>query len=275
MKIIKLIISFICLVNIQNIFANQIIAVDKIIENFNNGVNKFNPSLPNNSHVAPNGLFLYKLGSTNTKKLVPTYFLTTIHNVKQAHNFYGHLFGQILQHFFVDLAGGNDINADILSSTWKMPYYKNDNVYNKDWVASATALFAHTWKEFMFNANIGLTHTMIDKHELALNAIQPWAPVKQNHAYYTQENAELSYQINSTLRPFIDGGILQLLNFNNVIKPNWLSTLSNFDVNTYKIGGGIALNYKQYMVRLEQQYFQQGNAYLGNQSTISLKINLG
>ena len=235
-----------------------------------------------------NGFFLYKLQKTNSPAPVSSDPFTNHENQPTTNNFYGHLFQRLVQHFFVDLAAGyesNDTSGTQFSSDPELyKYSNNESNYSKNWFASASALFTHTWKEFAFNANLGLTHAEANQDPHNLYFSQTMYPdlisSLQNKVSFLHENAELSYHANSLLQPFVGGGLLQVLNPNKGTESllDWSlpgSSNPNFDNNGYKIGGGLSLNYKQYVLRLEQQYFQRGELYRTNQSTLSLRVNLG
>ncbi|OGV46083.1 MAG: hypothetical protein A3F46_10885 [Legionellales bacterium RIFCSPHIGHO2_12_FULL_42_9] len=149
--------------------------------------------------------------------------------IGQNNNLYGHLFSRFLGNLFIDLAGGYS-KIPQTPANYSSFYQNNmNNQYTSTWVASATALFSHTWKEFVFNANFGLTHINADY---------------------------------SPYMPFVAQALSSSV------------TTGLFDQNALaNIGGGVTLNYKQYALRLEQQYLQQGNKS-SNQSVLSLKLNL-
>ena len=195
-----------------------------------------------------------------------------------------------MTHIFVDLAGGYEPNTGLsatqFSAVQALNKYSADsnNAYSKNWFASASALFTHTWKEFAFNANLGLTHAEANQDPTNLYFAQTMAsdlvPSLQNKVSFLHENAELSYRANGLVQPFVGGGLLQVMNPSNGSSsllnlglPNSLDP--NLDTNGYKLGGGLSFNYKQYALRLEQQYFQRGTMYRSNQSTLSFKVNLG
>ena len=102
----------------------------------------------------------------------------------------------------------------------------------------------------------------------------------QNKLSFVQENAELSYKVNSVFQPFIGGGLLQVVdldNFSSSADATWIKSLNSptLDTTGYKFGGGFAVNYKNYALRLEQQYLQRGNYFHSNQSTLTFKLNFG
>lgn len=232
-----------------------------------------------------NGFFVYKLDNKiNPSLLLPT---PTSLQSSTAHSLYAHLLSRLVQHFFIDLAGGSGQNATNYSPHLNSTsLYKNvygNNNYSKNWFASATALFNHTWKEFVFNTNLTALHAEANPDPSAIY-FSPLLNASllgidgQKKISFLQENAEISYQGHPFFHPFIDGGLLQMLSVGSAQQASFgfmgpLSTL-NFDSSAYKLGGGLAFNYKQYVLRLEQHYYQRGNLYHSNQSTLSFKINL-
>ena len=235
-----------------------------------------------------NGFFLYKLQPTQSHVALPSNPFAVNESNQSNSTFYGHLFQKLVKHIFVDLAGGYEPNTNPALQTSSMSdlykYNMSNPSYSKNWFASASALFTHTWKEFAFNANLGLTHAEAnqDPYNLYFAQTLPTEQISslQSKVSFLHENAELSYKMNSLFQPFVGGGFLQVMNPNNNAQsmmnfalPN--SFDPNLDTNGYKIGGGLSLNYKQYVLRLEQQYFQRGALYHNNQSTLSFKVNLG
>ena len=236
-----------------------------------------------------NGFFLYKLQQTDSRLPLPSNPFANIENQPANSSLYGHLFQRLVQHLFVDLAGGYEsTDNSVTRFTPDSELYKysvNGNSYSKNWFASASALFTHTWKEFAFNVNLGLTHAEANQDPYNLYFGQTMSPELassslQNKVSFLHENAELSYRVNSLLQPFVGGGLLQVMTPSNgtqslvdLALPGSLDP--SLDSNGYKIGGGLSLNYKQYALRLEQQYFQRGELYRNNQSTLSFKVNLG
>lgn len=257
---------------------------------FNGLSSRSNTDEGNESNQSPaNGFFLYKLQQTDSRLSLPSNPFAN--NEKQSTNssLYGHLFQRLVQHLFVDFAGGyesNDNSATRFSPDSELYKYSSSvgNTYSKNWFASASALFTHTWKEFAFNANLGLTHAEANQDPYNLYFAQTMSPALdsslQNKVSFLHENAELSYRASSLVQPFVGGGLLQVVNPNNgsqslvnLVLPGSLDP--SLDSNGYKLGGGLSLNYKQYALRLEQQYFQRGELYRNNQSTLSFKVNLG
>jgi hypothetical protein len=149
-------------------------------------------------------------------------------------------------------------------------------------------LFTHTWKEFAFNANLGLTHAEANQDAYSAGYFSQTVPTDlalntPNAVSFLHENAEVSYRVNSLFQPFVAGGLLQVVNLNNYPSQSLFAwglptnslTDTGVDTNGYKVGGGLSLNYKQVVLRLEQQYFQRGALYHNNQSIVSFKVNLG
>lgn len=233
------------------------------------------------------GFFIYKMDSELSSQLrqlslpVPDSGKSMYSN-----SIYAHLITRFMQHLFFDLAGGYGQNHLGYNSGVNLNYWGRNgysSALSKNWYASASALFTHTWKEFVFNANLQALHGDLEQDAYTLNFMaNPASQVSSklnNNVSYLEENAEISYKVNDRVQPFIGGGFLQVfdLNSHQTVSPLFSSAISdyNLDMNGYKLGGGLAFNYKQYVFRLEQQYFQRGNIYHGNQSTLSVKMNIG
>lgn len=248
-----------------------------------------NAAVSDSAQPISNGFFLYKLQPTESQLSLPSNPFVTNASQQPKNSFYGHLFQRLMQHLFIDLAGGYEPTtnfANQFSPNTELYKYGYSDSYSTNWFARASALFTHTWKEFAFNANLGLTHAEANQDPYSMYFAQTMAPPMlgegvANKVSFLHENAELSYRPNSLFQPFVAGGLLQVVNVNNgsqsllnLALPN-SSSLDPNDNNGYKFGGGLSLNYKQYVLRLEQQYYQRGNLNRANQSTLSFKVNLG
>lgn len=252
-------------------------------------------SVDDSNNAPVNGFFLYKLqqSSAGLPGLSHTFLNDTSEQQPNSSSLYGHLFQRLMQHLFIDLAGGYQPHENLIQPLAGNSISSGQSnsllgTYTKNWFASASALFTHTWKEFAFNANLGLTHAeanpeLLNSGFFSTNSLGTEIPGNpQNKVSFIHENAEVSYRAHSLFQPFIGGGLLQVVNANNNptnTLQSWGLPSSLFDPmqdNTgYKIGGGVSLNYKQYMLRLEQQYFQRGNTYKNNEAVVTFKVNLG
>src|SRR3990167_2835452 len=127
-----------------------------------------------------NGFFLYKLQQTDSRLPLPSNPFANTENKPANNSLYGHLFQRLVQHLFVDLAGGYEsTDNSVTRFTPDSELYKystNGNSYSKNWFASASALFTHTWKEFAFNANLGLTHAEANQDPYNFYLAQTMSP---------------------------------------------------------------------------------------------------
>ncbi|QRN04925.1 autotransporter outer membrane beta-barrel domain-containing protein [Legionella sp. MW5194] len=234
------------------------------------------------------GFFIYKLDTelSSQLQLLSLPLVSSTQSIRN-NSIYAHVLTRLMQHFFFDLAGGYGQNSLSYNTSTRFEFQQKNgyaNAISKNWFASVSALFTHTWKEFVFNANLRALRTEVDQDPYAIHfAFDPATqsvPSLTNKVSYLQENAELGYKINDSVQPFVEGGLLQVLDFSNS-RPALTGVILgpvpefNLDMNGYKVGGGIAFNYKQYVFRLEQQYFQRGSVYHSNQSTLSVKMNIG
>lgn len=222
------------------------------------------------------GLFVYRTDSPMQALSLPS---SVSSSVNQNNNLYMHLLTRLMSHLFFDVAGG--YGSNVSNAKYYLSNQQNLNGYSKNWFASAAALFTHTWKEFVFSANLSAMRgdAQQDPYTPYLSYRSTLVPNNlAKMSSFLQENAEIRYRGNPFVQPFIAGGLLQIIDANN-LSANAVpfSPLPEFnqDLNGYKVGGGLAFNYKQYIFRLEQQYYQRGNLYHGNQSTLSVKMNLG
>lgn len=231
------------------------------------------------SQQTPEGFFLYK----HHNPLNAGWLLPTLPDGSELtnHSLYGRVLSRLMQHVFIDLAGGYTQSYEPNTPWVRLNPLAYQESSSKNWFASASALFTHTWKELAFNANLGLLHTPQDLFAYT-GSVNPLASSLRmndlhNNTSFLQENAELSYRMNAQIQPFVSGGLLQPLGFSGISHtlPTAPSDFTAADANVYKLGGGVALNYKQCVLRLEQNYVQQGALRRANQSSLSLKVNLG
>lgn len=202
----------------------------------------------------------------------------TIHN----NTLFGHIRKVLTPQLDIDIAGGygqNRINTQTLlnASTLDMAYSKHNN---NNWLTSLNVFYKKQWNTVFLKTYAGILYSQINSgsYVLAFPSIQPGqfvAPLTTKTTYI-MEGAEISYKHNSTLTPFINGGLIQVANYTNT-RPIFTQQINgslpqlNMDKNGYKLGGGVAVQYKQLTLRLEEKYYRAGSLFTSYQTIAGLE----
>ncbi|KTD11632.1 hypothetical protein Lgra_1090 [Legionella gratiana] len=232
------------------------------------------------------GLFIYRadmsLGSSVL--IAPTPLIQTSQSIHN-NSLFGHITKSIKRHLFVDFYGGYGQNK-LNYLTLMAPHTPNQQVasannHSNNWFVSLSALYSTIFRNFLFTGAFSVLHNEIKQNgftyffrpNLVSNTIAPLT----NKSSYLFENAEIGYKLNRTLQPFINGGLIQVVQFSNsrpLITGTLVSTSPEFNLNQngFQVGAGINFALKKVTLRLEQQYVQRANVYHSNLSIVSLKI---
>lgn len=232
------------------------------------------------------GLFIYKMDSYLNFTQSPLAFTTeSIRN----NSFFGHVLKQIKPSVFIDLIGGygqNHLNFKTLATEDIQPkqlgYAKSRG---NSWFIGLRAFYSHSWNDFSLISSIGALHTEVSQDAfnffLVSTPNNP-LPALSSKASFLLENTELTYKHNSTFQPFVNAGLIQVLqNPDNRANLAALSVASlpnstiNLNKNGFSVGAGFSLKYRQLLLRLEQQYYQRGTIYHSNQSIVSIRSLIG
>ena len=230
------------------------------------------------------GLFIYRLDTDLKLKFSP---LSATSQVIHNNNLFAHLLKNIHSDFYVDLTAGVGQSA-INSATTTVNIDEQPQGFAKshssNWFANISGLYSHSWNNFLFNGNIGFLYSAVNQNEFTYFYQAPFPvsaiPAIKSNASLLLENVEIDYTAHTNIQPFVTGGLIQVLNYSNGrILAEALAVGSGPQVNLnkdgYEVGVGLALKYKRYSLRLEQQYYQRGSVYYSNQTIASLRVNLG
>jgi len=227
------------------------------------------------------GLFINNVDSTLNISLP---LGITINDVVHSDSLFGHVLKRIKPNLFIDWLGGlgqNAINYKILASGNPgilSGGYASSRSTN--WYTSIKAIYRHPWKKFLFTGNFGALYSQVNQEQFPflLNPPQLSTNVAQlsNQSTYLLESAEVIYQFKPNVQPFLTGGLIQVLQYSNNRPIISVTTAGspdfNLDKSGFEVGAGFSLKYKQYVFRLEQQYYQRGSIYHSNQSMATLKV---
>lgn len=233
------------------------------------------------------GLFAYWINtSVNSKLWLPGFSFSDTDQSITNNSIYGHVLTHVKPSFFVDVAGGYGQNTGHFRTSVEFPgtktNYATGNNRGNNWFISGAALYSKQWNKLIINANVGVLHTEVNQRPYNLNFANfiatQFVDRLRTDATFILENAEIGYQATPMIQPFVNGGFLQVANFNtnqSGVPVEFIGAVPglNLDKNGYKVGGGVSLSYKQYSLRVEQQYFKRGSIYSSNQTTVSLTAN--
>lgn len=231
------------------------------------------------------GLFVYKLDSASNFQLTSADETNlTIHN----YTVFTHIIKRVKPQFFIDLTGGigqNNINYATFAP--ENPIIGQVGVAKSrslDWFTSIKALYSRPWRHYLLTGGVGLAHGEVHQNDFTYTFISPIPQMKipklSSQATLLLESAEISYQVHAHLKPFITGGLIQVLDYGSsrpLASPMLAGTLPEIvsKENGYQAGVGFSYAYQQFVFRFEQQYYQRGHNYHSNQSIASLKVALG
>ncbi|CAM2863059.1 Uncharacterised protein [Legionella steigerwaltii] len=209
----------------------------------------------------------------------------TIHN----HTIFGHLFKIFTPEIYADFGGGYGFNKFITSTeiaTEPAPLIAQATNNNDNWFLSFNAIYRKTWKQLQLRANVGVLYSQIDTGRYnyffpATDTFQVIEPLT-NKATLILENIELGYYIKPTVMPFLSGGLIQVAQFSNsrpLINPASIINGSlpqlNMDKGGFRVGGGIALSYKNATIRIEEKYYNASRVFQSYQTLVALEYQFG
>ena len=234
------------------------------------------------------GILFYNLSTriTSNVLLAPTSLVTTNQKITN-NNVMAHVLKQIKPNLYIDLLGNygqsslsylttidaNTANAQVSSA-------KN---HASNWFVSVTGEHVHPWRQLILKGFLSLLHSETSlspyNYYFTPSNATPVASIS-NQATFLLENAEITYAASSHIQPFINGGLLQVLQYSNsrpiVSNVILVGTLPEFNINQngFRVGGGVSLFYKKIILRLEQQYDQRGTVYHSNQTIAAITYTM-
>jgi len=184
----------------------------------------------------------------------------------------------------IDLIGGygqSKTNSYSIISSARQQFV-HGNSSSEDWFVSVAALYTNTWKNFIYKGAFSVLHNELDqKRFTAISNLRSITILPlTNIVTDLIEGVEVGYKLNDKIVPFIDGSLIQVVQFSNsrpLVTGVLIGTLPelSLDQNGYQVGGGIGFNFKPVILRVEQLYIHRGNPYRSHLSRVTLKIAIG
>lgn len=234
------------------------------------------------------GLYIYEVKSNvhSSMRIDPGLPSETDQKVKND-SIYGHLLKTITPNLLIDLMAGLGYNS-LSYSTTIAAQTENQQLgrahsNSNNWFTSINGIYSRSFSNWKFLGSVGLLYSQIDQdsfnYSFIPNQIVNRVPFLRNKSAFSLENAEIGYQLKEWVQPFVNVGLIQVLQFSNNrpgISGEFVGALPEFnlDQNGYRAGGGLSFKYKQLSLRIEHQYSQRGSVYHSNLTMLSLHMNM-
>ncbi|MFI4962646.1 MAG: autotransporter outer membrane beta-barrel domain-containing protein, partial [Legionellales bacterium] len=227
------------------------------------------------------GLYYFNVTTSfNSQSLLMPFTVNQSQQTINNNTIFGHVLKTFNPNWYMDLAGGYGQNKLTLLTATQTPLPFEANTHNDNWFVSLNALYRKTWTDFILKANVGAFYSQINTGPYQFVAIdqslsQP-VPALVNKATLIMENAELGYNLNPELVPFINGGLIQVAQFSNsrpVVSAVINGSLPqlNLNKNGFRLGAGITFKHKQLSLRLEEKYYNSAGTFISYQTFLGLE----
>ncbi len=230
------------------------------------------------------GLYLFDIEtSVNSQVILGPAGLVVSHTNIKNNTIFGHILKAFNRQFYIDAAGAYGQN-NIFSVTelTPTPILGVSSSTNHNWFYSIHGIYRKNWKKLLIKASTGFlsnevksdTSYVIFQTEKAPQMVKPLT----NKAAYVMENLELGYSLSHIITPFINGGLVQVVNYSNsrpiVNTVAIIGALPQLEMNqdAYRLGAGVSLRFKKFTLRLEQKYYNAGRTFTSNDSLINLSF---
>lgn len=232
-------------------------------------------------HGLFSGIYLYRINTrlNNQFQLAPSGFFSGSQTINN-NTIFAHLLKTLNSHFFVDISGAYGQNSIVGSTQFTPTVIGFTTSTNHNWFVSMNSMYHKLWKNFILKGNIGALYSQVDAPLSDIVFLDNILPSKKvdpltNKTVFTFEGAEIGYKINSTLTPFINGSLIQVIEYSNsrsVIPRNVIGVIPQLEMNknAYKLGGGIAIKHRRFSVRLEHKYYTSGGTFNSYLTTLGL-----
>lgn len=194
---------------------------------------------------------------------------------------FGYVIKQLNSNWFLNLSGAYGSNKINMSSIITLPLEQQmgtASAHSTNWFANVMGLYSKGWQHWVITANARLLYSQVNNQSYSFlfpTATNLLVAPLTNNSWYLMENLELGYQ-QSAWVPFVNVGLLQVLSFQNsralTNQPiNGISPQLNVDKDGFRVGAGLSYGFKQFRVRIEEQYFNAGSVFSSYQTFLSLK----
>lgn len=234
------------------------------------------------------GVLLYKVDTSLDwqMSLVPGAASTTSQTI---HNYtlYGHVLKAFNPHVYLDTGFGYGVNQVTNTGLAIAPGETAFAEYRaSNWLVNVNGILRETWKDYDFTANVGAFYSQINTG--AYNVTITPTPVPptifaidplENRVTMLVQNIEIGKQFTPHVRPFINGGLFEVIQFDNnrpVIFTPVAGTLPQLlmDENGFRLGGGLGFNFNPVNVRVEEKYYNAGGNYTSWQTLVTASVAL-
>ncbi|MFI4963696.1 MAG: autotransporter outer membrane beta-barrel domain-containing protein, partial [Legionellales bacterium] len=183
----------------------------------------------------------------------------------------------------VDVAGAFGQNKLTSSASLQTVQPLTANYHNNNWFVSANGLYRNTWKKFIFKSNLGGFYSQISSGAYQFSSFDQTITLDVasllNKATLLLENAELGYGLTPEIEPFVNGGLIQVVQFSNS-RPLLTTVVNgslpqlNLNKNGFRLGGGFTFKHKQLTVRLEEKYYNASGSFISYQTFLALEYQI-
>ncbi|KTC68935.1 hypothetical protein Lbir_2468 [Legionella birminghamensis] len=234
------------------------------------------------------GLSIYQVDSqVNSSLLLNPNFPSETHQVVRNNSVYGRLLKTIKPYLLLDVVGGLGHNSlsysTLIAKNTEYQQQGRARSNSDNWFGGVNGIYSHSFRDWKFLGSIGVLYSQVNQDSFNYvfipNNSTTRVPFLRNKSSFALENAELSYQLKDWVQPFVNAGLIQVLQFENnrsSISGEFLGALPEFnlDQNGYRAGGGLSFKYKQLTLRIEHQYSQRTDVYHSNLTMVSLNVNM-
>ncbi|AWN75429.1 autotransporter outer membrane beta-barrel domain-containing protein [Legionella anisa] len=236
------------------------------------------------------GIYYFRIDTAlSSEFLLNPGFVTTSEQTIHNNTIFGHIFKVFTPQIYADVSGGygynkfNTVTEIVMNPTPLIAQATNNN---NNWFVSVNGIYRKAWKQLLMRANLGVLYSEINTGRynyffpstVTFQVIEPLT----NKATLILENIELGYFVKPSVMPFISGGLIQVAQFSNsrpLVDPASIINGSlpqlNMDRSGFRVGGGIAITYKNATIRVEEKYYNAGGIFESYQTLAALEYKFG
>ena len=233
------------------------------------------------------GLSLFKVDTfiDSFKVLAPSP-LTSTRQTTHNHTLFGYVLKPINKFLLANVSAGYGQNRtdnsmiilpDTPSQEIGVSSSRSDN-----WFVGSQLAYIKTLKPITFSGNLQILYSQVKTDPSILSFSS--TPVDQliqgltNKSLFLMETATVYYKLNQYVSPFIGGGLIQVLHYKNnraLVNPTLINgsiPQLSINQNAYKLAGGLSIQFRNGLIRLEEQYYNSHNIFRTYQTLASIKF---
>ena len=234
------------------------------------------------------GIYFYNAQTRMTTDLLlnPSSLVNTTQSI-QSNNVIAHLQQEVKPSWYLEEVGGYGQNSfnyqTVMGPNTSTATSSDAKSQGNNWFVILAGKYVHTGNHVTTKAGLSLLYAQITQGDFSYYfspTIATIVPELVNKSTYLLENVEFTYTAHEKIQPFINAGLLEVLQFSNsrpLFSDSLLVAASpefNLNQNGFRVGAGFSVVYKQATLRLEQQYDQRGSVFHTNQSVVGLTLKL-